>query len=151
VVNSVLQRRNYNSAQSCMSTTFLNYFMYLPREGSRREQLIEIVNKSGSITVERLVKKHGMMGFSDTWNITIELRKLAKLGSIKYEGDVFFPAHRDKPAIISDDNLVPSREPVPFKPLKTFPPTISPRGQVIERRSFKTCKSNVRYQSKNDI
>ena len=126
--------------------------MYVPREGSRREQLIEIVNKSGGITVPRLVQKHGMMGFPDVWNITSELKKLVKLNSIKQIGDVFFPIFKTKPVDFDADvNLVPPREPVPFKPLKTFPPTVSPRGQPIERRSFKTCKSNVRYQSKNDL
>jgi hypothetical protein len=135
-----------------MSTTFLNYFMYIPREGSRRERFIEIINEAGNITVEKLVKKHGMMGFANTWDITIELRKLARLKCIKMQGDVFFPAFRDRPALINDEvNLVQPREPVPFKPLQTFPRTVSPRGQVIERRTFKTCKSNVRYKRENDI
>ena len=135
-----------------MSTTFLNYFMYVPREGSRREQLIEIVNKSGGITAERLIENYEILEFSNAWNITRELKKLVNFGCIKQIGDVFFPVFKVKP--VNEDNeinLVPPREPVPFKPLQTFPPTISPRGQVIERRSFKTCKSNVRYQSKNEI
>ena len=105
--------------------------MYIPRVGSRRAEFIEIVNKSGGITVERIVKQYGMLGFPDVWYITSELRKLVRYKCIK--------------------NLVPPREPVPFTPLKTFPPTVSPRGQPIERRSFKTCKSNVRYQGKNDL
>jgi hypothetical protein len=135
-----------------MSTTFLNYFMYIPRVGSRRAEFIDIVNKSGGITVERIVKQYGMLGFQDVWNITIELRKLVRYKCIKQIGDVFFPIYKDTPAKFEEDkNLVPPREPVPFTPLKTFPPTVSPRGQPIERRSFKTCKSNVRYQSKNDI
>ena len=126
--------------------------MYVPREGSRREQLIEIVNKSGGITAERLIENYEILEFSNAWNITRELKKLVNFGCIKQIGDVFFPVFKVKP--VNEDNeinLVPPREPVPFKPLQTFPPTISPRGQVIERRSFKTCKSNVRYQSKNDF
>jgi hypothetical protein len=126
--------------------------MYVPREGSRREQLIEIVNKSGGITAERLIENYEILEFSNAWNITRELKKLVNFGCIKQIGDVFFPVFKVKP--VNEDNeinLVPPREPVPFKPLQTFPPTISPRGQVIERRSFKTCKSNVRYQSKNEI
>ena len=126
--------------------------MYVPRLNSRREQLIDIVNKSGGITVERLVKKYGMLGFSDNFNITIELKKLVKLNSIKQIGDVFFPTFRVKPVDMSEEiELVPPRTAQPFKPLQTFPPTVSPRGQPIERRSFKTCKSNVRYQGKNDL
>jgi hypothetical protein len=135
-----------------MSTTFRNYFMYVPREGSRRELLIDIVNKSGGITVERLIEKHGMLGCTESWNILRELRKLASLHCIKQIGDIFFPVFRVKPADMDAKiDLVPPRTPPLFKPLQTFPPTISPRGQVIERRTFKTCKSNVRYQGKNDI
>jgi hypothetical protein len=126
--------------------------MYVPRIGSRREKLIEIVNKSGGITIERLVEKHGMLGAADTMFLIRDLKKLAKLYCINQIGDVFFPIYKSVPAVFEvDKNLVPPREPVPFTPLKTFPPTISPRGQPIERRSFKTCKSSVRYQSKNDI
>ena len=126
--------------------------MYVPRIGSRREKLIEIVNKSGGITIERLVEKHGMLGAADTMFLIRDLKKLAKLYCINQIGDVFFPIYKSVPVVFEvDKNLVPPREPVPFTPLKTFPPTISPRGQPIERRSFKTCKSSVRYQSKNDI
>jgi hypothetical protein len=125
--------------------------MYVPRVGSRRAEFIDIVNNSGGITVKQIIQKHGMMGFANEWDITTELRKLVRYKCFKQEGDVFFPIYKDKPNPIDEQQLVPSREPVPFKPLKTFPPTISPRGQVIERRSFKTCKSNVRYQSKNDL
>ena len=125
--------------------------MYIPRVGSRRAEFIDIVNKSGGITVERIVKQYGMLGFPDVWNITSELRKLVRYKCIKNIGDVFFPIYKDKPNPVDEKQLVPPREPVPFKPLKTFPPTVSPRGQPIERRSFKTCKSNVRYQGKNDL
>lgn len=126
--------------------------MYVPRIGSRRAEFIDIVNNSGGITVERIIQKHGMMNFANSWDMTTELRKLVRYKCIKQIGDVFFPIYKDTPAKFEEDkNLVPPREPVPFKPLQTFPPTVSPRGQPIERRSFKTCKSNVRYQSKNEI
>jgi hypothetical protein len=126
--------------------------MYVPRIGSRRAEFIDIVNNSGGITVERIIQKHGMMNFANSWDMTTELRKLVRYKCIKQIGDVFFPIYKDTPAKFEEDkNLVPPREPVPFKPLQTFPPTVSPRGQTIERRSFKTCKSNVRYQGKNDL
>jgi hypothetical protein len=126
--------------------------MYVPREGSRRELLIEIVNKSGGITIERLIENHGMLGATETWNLIRDLRKLAKLHCINQIGDVFFPIFKVKPVDIDEKiELVPPRTAPLFKPLQTYLPTISPRGQVIERRTFKTCKSNVRYQSKNDI
>ena len=126
--------------------------MYVPRIGSRREKLIEIVNKSGGITIQRLIEKYGMLGAAETWFLIRDLRRLAKLHCINQIGDVFFPIFKAKPTEIDDKvDLVPPRTAPPFKPLQTFPPTVSPRGQPIERRSFKTCKSNVRYQSKNDI
>ena len=125
--------------------------MYVPRIGSRRAEFIDIVNNSGGITVKEIIQKYGMMGFAMEWDITTELRKLVRLKCFKQEGDVFFPSYKDKPMPVDEKKLVPPREPIPFTPLKTFPPTISPRGQVIERRTFKTCKSNVRYQGKNDI
>jgi hypothetical protein len=43
------------------------------------------------------------------------------------------------------------RQPMVFKPLNTFLPTESPRGQKIERRSFKTCQSNIKVQNPNNI
>jgi len=126
--------------------------MYVPRIGSRRAEFIDIVNNSGGITVKEIIQKYGMMGFANDWDITVELRKLVRLKCFKMEGDVFFPAYRDRPALINDEvNLVQPREPVPFKPLQTFPRTVSPRGQVIERHTFKTCKSNVRYKRENDL
>jgi hypothetical protein len=125
--------------------------MYVPRVGSRRAEFIDIVNNSGGITVKEIIQKYGMMGFAVEWDITTELRKLVRLKCFKQEGDVFFPSYKDKPMPVDEKKLVPPREPIPFTPLKTFPPTVSPRGQVIERRTFKTCKSNVRYQGKNDI
>jgi hypothetical protein len=125
--------------------------MYVPRVGSRRSELIDIVNNSGGITVERLIEKHGMMGCADSWNITSELRKLVRYKCIKQIGTVFFPIYRDKPVEKEPENLVKPREAMPFTPLKTFLPAVSPRGQAIERRHFKTCKSNVRYQRENDL
>jgi len=126
--------------------------MYVPREGSRREQLIDIVNKSGGITVEKLIERYGMLGCTDSWNLLRELRRLASLYCINNTGDVFFPIFRTKPVDMNAKiELVPPRTAPIFKPLQTFPPTVSPRGQPIERRTFKTCKSNVRFQGKNDL
>jgi hypothetical protein len=125
--------------------------MYVPRVNSRRAKILDIINNSGGITIERLIEKHGMMDFQTILHINHEFKKLIKKGVIKQLGTVYFPVYRDKPAASEPDNLVPPREPIPFKPLKTFPPTVSPRGQPIERRSFKTCKSNVRYKRENDL
>lgn len=126
--------------------------MYQPRSGSRREQILQIVNSSGGITTERFAKQYGIMGFENIWAVTSELRKLARYGCIKQIGNVFFSVSQQKPVETGEvKNLVPAREPVPFTPLKIFPPKISPRGQPIERREFKNCRSNIRYQGKNDV
>ncbi|MFN5789322.1 MAG: hypothetical protein ACK469_11205, partial [Bacteroidota bacterium] len=47
------------------------------------------------------------------------------------------------------DDLVPSREAREFKPLKTFLPKESPRGQPIEARSFQYCNSRIKTQNPN--
>lgn len=125
--------------------------MYVPRVNSRRAKIIDIINDSGGITIERLIEKHGMMNFETILHINNEFRKLIKLGVIKQLGTVYFPIYRDKPLDKEPDNLVPPREAMPFKPLKTFPRSVSPRGQPIEKRSFKTCKSDVRYKRENDL
>jgi hypothetical protein len=126
--------------------------MYQPRKDSRREKVLQIVNESGGITAEHILKLHGTMGFLNVWAITTELRKLARYRCINQIGNVFFSVEQEKPVYKADPkDLVPPREAMPFTPLKTFPPTISPRGQAIERRHFKTCKSNVRFQRENDL
>ena len=125
--------------------------MYVPRVNSRRAKILDIINDSGGITIERFIEKYGMMKFESILHIANEFRKLVKLNVIKQLGTVYFPVYRDKPVSKEPDNLVPPREALPFKPLKTFPRTVSPRGQPIEKRSFKTCKSNVRYKRENDL
>jgi hypothetical protein len=126
--------------------------MYQPRKDSRRERMLQIVNESGGITAEHIAKTYGTMGFLNVWAITSELRKLARFKCINQIGNVFFSVEQEKPAYKAEPkNLVPPREAVPFTPLKTFPPTISPRGQPIERRQFKNCRSNVRFQRENEI
>jgi hypothetical protein len=126
--------------------------MYTPKKDSRRAKVLQIVNESGGITAEHILKKYGSMGFLNVWAITTELRKLARYSCINQIGNVFFPAIQEKPVFKEEPKiLVPPREAMPFTPLKTFPPTISPRGQPIERRNFKNCRSNVRFQGKNDV
>ena len=114
--------------------------------------MLQIVNNSNGITTERIVSLHGLMGFKHDWEITSELRKLCRYKCINQIGNVFFSIAQSKPTYTDEPKiLVPPREPMPFTPLKTFPPTISPRGQLIERRDFKNCRSNVRFQGKNDV
>jgi hypothetical protein len=54
----------------------------------------------------------------------------------------------EEPEVVTE---VVIRQPMVFKPLNTFLPTVSPRGQPIERRSFKTCNSKIRVQNPNNI
>jgi len=93
--------------------------MYNPRKDSRREKVLQIVNESGGITAEQILKTHGTMGFLNVWAITTELRKLARYRCINQEGNVFFAVAQEKPVYKSDPkDLVPPREAMPFVPLK---------------------------------
>ncbi len=123
--------------------------MYIPKKGSRRHDLYEIVNKSRGITTQRIIEKHGLFGLPAHYELTSELNVLVKLGAIKALGDIYFPVYQNEPHIEKKD-LVPSREAKEFKPLTTFLPKESPRGQPIERRSFQICKSKVK-PTKNDF
>ena len=48
----------------------------------------------------------------------------------------------DKELTIMKEENEPARS-FPWKPLNIFLPKISPRGQPIEQRSFKTCTSRI--------
>ncbi len=124
--------------------------MYIPKKGSRRYELYEIVNKSRGITTERIIEKHGLLGLPAHYEMTSELNILVKLGAIKSLKDIYFPVTQNEPYLESKD-LVPSREPKEFKPLKTFLPKESPRGQPIEARSFQYCNSRIKVQNPNNV
>jgi hypothetical protein len=124
--------------------------MYIPKKGSRRYDLYQIVNKSRGITTQKIIEKHGLLGLPAHYEMTSELNTLVKLGAIKALDNIYFPVTQNEPYIQGDD-LVPSREAREFKPLKTFLPKESPRGQPIEARSFKYCNSRIKVQNPNNI
>ncbi len=124
--------------------------MYIPKKGSRRHDLYQIVNKSRGITTQRIIEKHGLFGLPAHYELTSELNSLVKLGAIKSLGDIYFPVTQNEPYIEKKD-LVPSREVREFKPLKTFLPKESPRGQPIEKRSFQYCTSRIKVQNPNNV
>lgn len=116
--------------------------MLEPKVGSRRYTLWQVFVNEGGMTLETLMSQHGMFGFKKLHELRSELQTLINYRCLKIIGNVYFPttvAEQRKKEL----NIVPSREPPPFKPLKNPYPTVSPRGQVIERRSFKTCTSDI--------
>jgi hypothetical protein len=124
--------------------------MYIPKKGSRRYELYQIVNKSRGITTHRIIEKHGLFGLPAHYEMTSELNTLVRLGCIKCKDNIYFPITQNEP-FLEDKDIVPSREPKEFKPLKTFLPKESPRGQPIEARSFKYCNSRIKVQNPNNI
>jgi hypothetical protein len=124
--------------------------MYIPKKGTRRFHLFNIVNESGGITTERIIQKHGLMGFPAHYEMTSDLNAIVNFGGLNKVGNIYFPITQDKPKEQEKKNIVPSREPFPFKPLTKIPPKISPRGQNIEKRSFQICKSKIK-PTKNDL
>ena len=123
---------------------------YRPKRGSRRNTILETFERYGGMTFDVFLRKCGDFNFSKPWDLKGELNTLVKLGCLDFKDGVYFPKDRTDELVIPD-NLVPSREAIPFKPLKTFLPKESPRGQKIECREFKICKSNIKVQNPNNI
>ncbi len=120
--------------------------MYSPKEGTRRFNLYQIVKKYNGVTSRRVHNEWGLLGYGDRGEITGDLNTLVKKGVLKKIGDIYFPLEATEEV----EEIVQSREPFEFKPLKTFLPKESPRGQPIERRSFQICKSKIK-PTKNDF
>lgn len=114
--------------------------------------MLLIIEQTQGISAQDFVNKHGDMGFFSIWSMVHELRKLVKYGCLREHNEVFFSVIQARPVVEEEpDRRAAAREPVPFSPLKTFLPTISPRGQTIEKRHFKSCNSPIRYQKPHDI
>lgn len=122
---------------------------YMPKKGSRRASIVETFEAHGGMSFEIFLRKCGDFAFSKEWDLKGELNKLVKLGCLDCRDDVYFPKNRTDMVVM--ENIVPSREALPFKPLNTFLPKESPRGQPIEQRNFKNCKSNIRIQNPNNL
>lgn len=114
-----------------------------PLAGSRRERIWQIFVNEGGMTLHTLIANYGMFTFKKIHELRSELQTLVNYRCLKMVGNVYFPTtvveQRKK-----ELNLAPSREPAPFKPLTTFLPKTSPRGQPIEYRGYKVCNSPIK-------
>ncbi len=122
--------------------------MLEPKTGSRRYLLWQAFVQNGGMTLDTLMAQHGMFNFKKLHELRSELQTLINYRCLKLIGNVYFPttvAEQKKKEL----NIVPSREPREFRPLKNPYPTVSPRGQEIERRSFKTCTSDIEPNWRN--
>lgn len=113
-----------------------------PKTGSKQDRLLKAF-ENGGMSVDTLINNHGYFGFTSAYEIKNELQTLVNYKCLKLEGNMYFIATKGNGKL----EIVPSREPFEFKPLKTFLPKESPRGQKIETRSFKTCTSDIKYWS----
>lgn len=117
---------------------------YKPKSGSKRAKLYEHIKQNPGLTIVQL-SKLGL--YEDQFMIVRELNTLKAFGVIKEDGDKYYE-RTPEPEVVTE---VVIRQPMVFKPLNTFLPTVSPRGQPIERREFKTCKSRIKAQNPNNI
>ena len=118
---------------------------YKPKIGSKRAKLYEYVLKNPGLTAMQLharLKLH-----DDAFMVTRELNILKGFEVVREDNGRFYE-YVHEPEIVTE---VVIRQPMAFKPLNTFLPTVSPRGQPIERREFKTCKSKIKVQNPNNI
>jgi hypothetical protein len=120
---------------------------YKPKIGSKRAILYEYVLKHPGLTVMQLHARLKL--YDDAFMVTRELNILIGFEVVREENERYYEnIKKEEPEIITE---VVIRQPMVFKPLNTFLPTVSPRGQPIERRSFKTCNSKIRVQNPNNI
>ena len=119
---------------------------YKPKIGSKRARLYEYVLKNPGLTVMQLHK--ALKQYDDQFMVTRELNILIGFEVVREENNRYYENIKKEEEIITE---VVIRQPMVFKPLNTFLPTVSPRGQPIEKRSFKTCNSKIKVQNPNNI
>jgi hypothetical protein len=78
--------------------------------------------------------------YDDQFMVTRELNILIGFEVVREENERYYENIKKEEEVITE---VVIRQPMVFKPLNTFLPTVSPRGQPIEKRSFKTCTSPI--------
>ena len=122
--------------------------MILPKPGTRRRRIVDLFCANGGMNFEVFVSMFGMMGYEKPHELRTELQTLINHGCLRMVGNVYFSTMGAKEMMTT--NIVPSREPKPFTPLKTHLPKESPRGQPIGNRQFITLKSNVKPTFNND-
>lgn len=118
---------------------------YKPKIGSKRATLYEYVLKNPGLTAMQLHARLKL--YDDAFMVTRELNILKSFEVVREDNERFYE-HVPEPEVVTE---VVIRQPMIFKPLNIFLPTESPRGQPIERRSFKICKSNIKVQNPNNI
>ena len=111
---------------------------YKPKIGSKRARLYEYVLKNPGLTVMQLHK--ALKQYDDQFMVTRELNILIGFEVVREENGRYYENIKIEEEIVTE---VVIRQPMVFKPLNTFLPTVSPRGQPIEKRSFKTCTSPI--------
>jgi hypothetical protein len=112
---------------------------YKPKIGSKRARLYDYVLKHPGLTVMQLHK--ALKQYDDQFMVTRELNILIGFEVVREENGRYYENIKiEEPEVVTE---VVIRQPMVFKPLNTFLPTVSPRGQPIERRSFKTCTSPI--------
>ena len=123
--------------------------MIIPKSGTRRRRILDLFSEHGGMNFEVFVDTFGLMGYEKPHEMRTELQTLINHGCLRMVGNVYFSTMGAKEMMTT--NLVPSREPKPFTPLKSYLPKESPRGQAIGGRSFKHLVSNVKptYNNKD--
>ena len=117
--------------------------MLIPKEGSKRAEILRTVIEYGSVSSKEIEEIFGRFGFTRPARMRAALQELVVNRCLKVVDGVYYPMEEMKPKS-RQDNVAEHKEPLVFKPLKTFLPKVSPRGQAIEERSFKTCTSNIK-------
>lgn len=117
---------------------------YKPKIGSKRATLYEYVLKNPGLTAMQLHARLKL--YDDAFMVTREMNILKGFEVVREDNGRFY---EHVPEEIVTEVVI--RQPMIFKPLNTFLPKESPRGQKIEYRGFKTCTSKIRVQNPNNI
>jgi hypothetical protein len=108
-----------------------------------RDAVVRAFTLNGGMTANMLIMNYGLFEYESTAKLKEDLNTLVNYGKLRKGGNYYFPADNIE-KLATGENIVPPREPVPFTPLKSLLPKVSPRGQPIEQRSFYTCTSTVK-------
>ncbi len=120
---------------------------YKPKIGSKRETIYKFVLANPGLSAIQVWRRTKL--YDDQFMVTRELNILIGFEVVREENGRYYENIKiEEPEVVTE---VVIRQPMVFKPLNTFLPTVSPRGQPIERRSFKTCNSKIKVQNPNNI
>jgi hypothetical protein len=117
---------------------------YKPKIGSKRETIYKFVLANPGLSAIQVWRRTKL--YDDQFMVTRELNMLVTFKALKEVNGLYYE-RIEEPEIVTE---VLIRQPFVFKPLNNFLPKLSPRGQPIEHRSFKICKSSVK-PTKNDL